>query len=60
MCARMQARLMLALLLAPAALWLLLLLVLPHLELGILEQSCIQCIRRGRATLLCAALKLKQ
>jgi spermidine/putrescine transport system permease protein len=35
--ARMQARLMLAMLLAPAAIWLLLLLVLPHLELGMLS-----------------------
>jgi spermidine/putrescine transport system permease protein len=35
--ARLQARLMLALLLAPAVIWLLLLLVLPHLELGILS-----------------------
>jgi spermidine/putrescine transport system permease protein len=35
--ARTQARLMLALLLAPAAIWLLLLLVLPHLELGVLS-----------------------
>lgn len=34
---RLQARLMLALLLAPALIWLLLLLVLPHLELGILS-----------------------
>jgi spermidine/putrescine transport system permease protein len=35
--ARLQARLMLLLLLGPALLWLLLLLVLPHLELGILS-----------------------
>ena len=35
--ARLQARLMLALLLAPAIVWLLLLLLLPHLELGVLS-----------------------
>jgi len=35
--ARLQARLMLLLLLGPALLWLLLLLVLPHVELGVLS-----------------------